>query len=238
MTDTTLRADQADATAVTKGTTTLRADQAELIVVGYRTDGGTPPPGSNSDMLARLKMVMPPWFGQPAGKPTPVLDGLLTGPATELAFVYRLIAFVKQQTRLSTMTGGWLDLFAQDFFGTDLLRKTGEKDDPYRTRIKAALFHNSNTKKAILDSIAEITSATPTIIQWFDPSKTGVWRNGSKTVRSAYWNVNTTANPARWTGPGVWIEIAVSDQETRRLLFVALRRYKAAGIKIYLKFTS
>lgn len=237
MADTTVRADQLDATAVIKGTTTVRADQLDIVVVGYRTDGGTAPPGSITDLLNRLEMLMPPWFGELSGRTKPVLDGFLTGPATILSWFKSLIDFVKLQTRLSTMSGGFLDLFAQDYFGSDLLRKTGELDDAYRIRIKAEFFKASNTKAALIAAIADITSATPTFIEWWRTDQTGVWDGAAGNGRT-YWDVNTTDTPFRWTSPGVFLEISVTDSETRRLIFVALCRYKAEGIVIWVKFPS
>jgi len=186
---------------------------------------------SVSDLVKRLKQTAPPWFGDLSGAKAPVWTGFLTGPATMLAWYKDLVDFVQSLTRLSTMTGGWLDLFAQDFFGDDLLRETAETDASYRDRIKNEFFKASNTQAAILAAIAEITSVTPNIIEWWRCDKTGAWGH-------FFWNVSTTARPFRWASPGIYFEIAVSDQETRRRIFVALRRYKAEGIVIMVKFTS
>lgn len=193
--------------------------------------------GDKADMLSRLKSVIPPWFGQDTGIDTPVLNGLLTGPAASLSWFYDLFSFVKQQSRLSTMTGGWLDLFAQDFFGSDLLRKSGESDDTYRARIKAEFFRPSNTKAAILSAVAEITTASPRLIEWWRCDLTGVM-DGADGAGRMFFDVDTVKVPGRMTSPGVFFEIEVSDQETRRLIFVALCRYKAQGVVIWVKFTS
>src|ERR1700727_986655 len=100
--------------------------------------------GDQSDMLARLKAVLPSgWFplsvvGQPSN--TPILDGLLSGPAWALSWVYTLIEYANDQTRIATATDVWLDLAALDYFGGNLTRNPGESDSAFSARIRANLL--------------------------------------------------------------------------------------------------
>lgn len=147
--------------------------------------------GDQADIVARLKRLLPNWFGQDAG-PTPVLDALLEGPAWALSFVFGLIEYTRLQIRLRTLTGGWIDLAAEDFFGDELRRKAFEADDVYRDRFRSALFEPSNTRKAISDAVEAIAGVAPRIIQPWNPSHTGRWG-------AMYWGVDTLTCPFRWT---------------------------------------
>lgn len=239
-------ADQLEAIATVKSNAanmSIQADQLEAIAVVYSSEpnvpgaSGVPPTGSNYDIRQRIKMLMPNWFGQQYGNATPVLDAFLTGPGTALGFVYKMIAFVKKQTRLSTASGGWLDLFAQDFFGTDLLRNDDEDDDTYRARIKAALFSASNTKAALVAALALVSDATPIFTEWWRADESGVW-DGDDGAGRMFWDVDTDDTPFHLVSPGVFLEIDETDSETRRLIFVALTRKKAEGVTIWVKFSS
>src|SRR3954462_14546735 len=95
--------------------------------------------GDASDILQRLRKTpdgMPQgWFpeaGDTIGttsSPTPVLDSILSGFAETLAWIYSLLAYSQQQTRLSTSTDGFLELSALDYFGPGQFpRLSGESD--------------------------------------------------------------------------------------------------------------
>ena len=78
--------------------------------------------GDQQDMLARLRAVLPTrWFPDSA----PVLDGLLSGLASGWSWVYQQLQYVKAQTRIATATDIWLDIIADDYFGSSLARRTG-----------------------------------------------------------------------------------------------------------------
>lgn len=128
--------------------------------------------GDQADLTARLKAVLPRWFGNGA---TPALDGLLQAPAWALSFVYSLIAYAKAQTRISTATGGWLDLIAADFFGARSLRRTGQSDQSYRANILATILRPKVTHDAMVQALTTLTGRPPIVIEPSRVADTGAW---------------------------------------------------------------
>src|SRR5260370_39291501 len=80
--------------------------------------------GQIPDIVSRLRATLAPWFPDPAQ--APVLTSILTSQADQFAFVYQLLQFAANQTRIKSASGGWLDLIAWDFFGSRFLRRLGE----------------------------------------------------------------------------------------------------------------
>lgn len=142
--------------------------------------------GDQADIQARLRSLLPSnWF--PNG-PLPILDSVLAGCAAALSYAYGFLNFAKQQMRLATSSGGFLDLYAYDFFGFGLLRRTGEGDASYIARISANLFAPKVTRQAMVDALTELTGKTPTIFEPWNPIDTGGFFN--------------PANPTSGTGLG------------------------------------
>jgi hypothetical protein len=146
--------------------------------------------GSQSDILSRIKALLPPWFGD---GPTPVLDGIVTGPATTLSFVYALIQYVKTQARIATETGGFLDLASSDFFGTSLPRQPAETDAAFLTRIKAAFFPSRNTVGAMTAALTAL-GLTVEIIEPWNPMETSAIGETLYYSRSGYLGSRTLNN--------------------------------------------
>jgi len=122
--------------------------------------------GDQSDMLARIKAVLPiRWFPDT----TPVLDGLLTGLAWAWAWIYSLLTYVRTQTRIATATDVWLDIIANDFFGSRLERRAGQDDDAFRLLIQSNLLREHGTRQAIISAVQDLTGRTPAI---FEPMRT------------------------------------------------------------------
>lgn len=82
-----------------------------------------------------------------------MLNALLQGVGSVFAWVWGLLTSTNEQTRLATMTGAFLDMFAADFFGTGMPRKQGESDDEYRRRIQEALFPSLSTRPDVENTI-------------------------------------------------------------------------------------
>ena len=122
--------------------------------------------GDQTDMLARVRATLPPWFPSPS----PVIDGALTGIAATLAFVYSLIQYAAAQTRIATASGGWLDLIAWDFFGARFTRRQTEIDDSFRPRILQEILRPRATRAAIVRMLKDLTGRAPAI---FEPWNTG-----------------------------------------------------------------
>jgi hypothetical protein len=129
--------------------------------------------GDAPDIFTRLKGMLPSrWFGT-ASDSAPLIDGVLYGLATSLAFIYSLYAYAKLQTRIMSATDGWLDLIAVDFFGANgLRRKPGQSDTSYRTLIIANLFREKATRKAITMALQTLTGRTPIIVEPRRPADT------------------------------------------------------------------
>lgn len=113
---------------------------------------------SQNGFALRVRQLLPAgWFPNPPSsgeeEKAPVLNALLQGFGSVFSWVWELINETDKQTRLSTMTGAFLDMFAADFFGTGMPRKQGESDDEYRKRIQEALFPSLGTRPDVENTI-------------------------------------------------------------------------------------
>lgn len=127
--------------------------------------------GDKNDILARLKAVLPPWFPYV----TPILDGLLSGPANALSFAYSLLAFGRLQTRLATISGGFLDLLAYDFFGLAFQRNLNEADAAFNARVKAEVFRPRATRAGLIKALTDLTGVAPVVFEPMRPLDTGAY---------------------------------------------------------------
>jgi len=70
--------------------------------------------GDSNDILTRVKMLIPfRWFSWVA----PIRDAILGGLSDSMAWCYSWIVYAKQQSRIATSTGPFLDLISYDFLG-------------------------------------------------------------------------------------------------------------------------
>jgi hypothetical protein len=135
--------------------------------------------GDQVDMLGRLKAVLPGrWFGSE----TPILDGILSGFAWALAWMFALIQGVSAQLRLLTATGVGLDIISADFFGATMQRKPGEADEGFRKRLKSALFLPRATRPAMVAALVALTGRAPRIFEPRRPADTGGWGHPGMTA--------------------------------------------------------
>ena len=138
--------------------------------------------GDARDILTRLKAVLPgDWFpltstGQPSA--SPILDGVLSGPAWALSWAYSLIQYVQLQQRIATATDVFLDLAARDYFGGTLTRNGGETDSVFSARIQAALLPAAATRSAMIAALTNLTGTAPGIFEPFNPLDTGAYNYG------------------------------------------------------------
>lgn len=133
--------------------------------------------GDTTDIVARIRSVLPPWFGDEEN--SPILTAVLTGFATGYAVIYDMIQFVKLQTRVATATGGFLDMIAFDFFGFRVLRKTGQSDVSFRARIITEILRPRGTRPSVIRVLEDLTGRTPTVFEPRRPADTGAWNNGA-----------------------------------------------------------
>lgn len=127
--------------------------------------------GDQSDIFARIKSVLPRWFG-PA---SPFLDALLQGVANSHAFAYSLYLYAKLQTRLMTATDGWLDVIAADYFGAALMRAANQSDANFRAKIIINMFRERGTRYAITKVLTDLTGRAPIIFEPLRPADTGAY---------------------------------------------------------------
>lgn len=127
--------------------------------------------GDQDDLFSRIWSVLAPWFGDPTT--SPVIAAAVQGAAWALAFIYSLYAFAKAQTRFATMSGGWLDLGAGDFFGDRLPRFGGEPDSSYARRIRLEVLRDRNTRNAIDRAVFDLTGDHPTVFEPWRPADCG-----------------------------------------------------------------
>ncbi|MBV8399017.1 MAG: hypothetical protein JOZ17_09790 [Acetobacteraceae bacterium] len=127
--------------------------------------------GDQSDILARLKAVLPAgWFSDA----TPVLDAILSGPAWGWSWVYNALQYVKSQTRIATATGVWLDVAAVDFFGARIVRK-GRSDATFSAYIRREVLRDRGTRAAVAAILTDLTGRPPAIFEPSRPADTGAW---------------------------------------------------------------
>lgn len=128
--------------------------------------------GDKNDILSRLQSYLPRgWFGD--WSEAPVVGALLAGTASVFAVTYTLVMFIWAQTRLATSSGGWIDLWAADFFGGNLPRKPNESDASYIARIQYTIFQQRATRPAMNRVLTQLTGRAPIIFEPNRPLDTG-----------------------------------------------------------------
>lgn len=128
--------------------------------------------GSQSDVTNRLQQYLPRgWFGD--FSQTPNLNGVLAAIASTFSAIYAFVLLMWAQTRLQTSSAGWVDMWAADFFGTNLPRNVGETDAAFVARIQAALFQPRGTRPAMVSVLTNLTGQAPIIFEPMNPIDTG-----------------------------------------------------------------
>ncbi|HHL2824789.1 TPA: hypothetical protein ACQ431_003020 [Citrobacter murliniae] len=128
--------------------------------------------GDQDDFVSRIKSIMPmKWFDDT----NPVLEAVINGYASALAWVHQLYAYAVLQTRILTATGGWLDIAAYDFFGERVKRAAGQSDEDFLNIIRINLFRERGTRQAIIDVLEDLTGNKPLIIEPARPQDCGCY---------------------------------------------------------------
>lgn len=133
--------------------------------------------GDKADMSSRLALLMPNgWFTVGLSS---LRDAVLAGAASALSFAYQLLAYVQLQTRIATATDGFLDMISGDFFGTTLVRASGQTDASFRARIISSLFRERGTRNAVSIVLTQLTGRAPLIFEPMRPADTGAYGIGA-----------------------------------------------------------
>jgi hypothetical protein len=211
--------------------------------------------GDVPNVLARLRAVLPPWFPAVA----PVLNGLLSGFATNASWLYSLYQFAQAQTRIRTASGAWLDLVAWDYFGPTFTRRLGESDASFQSRILTFLLLPRNTVSGITRMLIALTGRTPSIIE--PAIGTGGWDQATAFAfdNAGCWSGSTLSITAfRPPGQGVpgvdgfdgsiggfdsgaveWADLGqITGQVTDAEITMRVRQWVAAGVNYTLTITS
>lgn len=217
--------------------------------------------GDQDDIYARLRRLMPPWFGNEDD--SPVVVAALQGAAWSLAFVYSLFQFAKLQTRIATSIGGWIDLASADYFGDQLRRFGFENDTSYSRRVRLEILRDRNTRNGIDRAVFDLTGNHPSIYEAFRPADCGGW--GLPVFALGYtgaWGsfgaaaevIITTPAPKGYGIPnrpgwndthgGVGDTFSLADDTdvvangpTQADVLKALERVRTAGLLYYVRFT-
>ncbi len=130
--------------------------------------------GSPADFVNRMMTVLPArWFPDTA----PVLTGVLSGIASVWAALYALLMFVRQQARIGTASGVFLDMVARDFFGT-ALERGGLSDASFRVAILRRILRQGGTRAGLSAELTALTGTAPTLIEGARPADCGTWNGG------------------------------------------------------------
>ena len=126
--------------------------------------------GDTDDMAGRIRSLIPvQWFADDA----PNLQALLKGLGRAWSGLFKLLNRVKEQARINTASGVFLDLASKDYLGTSLPRRTGEVDELYRARILASVLQPRATRQALVSALSLLTGKAPVIFEPFNTSDTG-----------------------------------------------------------------
>lgn len=129
--------------------------------------------GDQTDVFARLRSALPPWFGDITQ--APLVGAVLTALATTQSFIYSLIVYATMQLRIMTATDGWLDMIAADFFGPTFFRHAGQSDASFRVAIIANLLRPRGTRAAVISILTQLTGRAPLLVEFNRPTDCGAY---------------------------------------------------------------
>ena len=169
--------------------------------------------GDQQDMLSRLRTALPTrWFPDEA----PILTGLLDGLASAWSWAHDLLQYVAAQTRIATASDIWLDIIAQDYFGSRVTRRAGQGDDVFRDHIRRELFRERGTREAVVSVLQDLTGRAP-----------GVFEPGRTTDTGGYTSLNGGGGGIAYGAAGGWGSLALPFQ-----CFITAYRPTGSGIAV------
>lgn len=126
-----------------------------------------------------IELVPPSWTSTEAKQRGGVFWTLMSAIGTILSLVKTVIKQVQAQFRLATATGIFLDTYSHDYFGVGteraLPRQLNETDDSFRARIRAEILRQKATKPGIRRAVAEVTGASPIVVEDIDINTSSSW---------------------------------------------------------------
>lgn len=123
--------------------------------------------GDQADIASRLRAVLPTkWFADYA----PILEAILDGLAASWNLIFDILTYVEAQTRITSSQDVWLDVTANDFFGSNLARRPSEADSSFGVRIRREILRLRGTRAAVTSVLLDLTGRKPII---FEPTCAG-----------------------------------------------------------------
>ncbi|GBQ20856.1 hypothetical protein AA0472_0267 [Acetobacter estunensis NRIC 0472] len=186
--------------------------------------------GDLKDIAARIRAVLPAsWFPSVAEKNTPVLDGVLAGLAWPWTAMYGLLTYIRNQSRLQTGTGNFVDMAATDYFGGSLPRVSGESDADYIARIQKEFVVKRNTRAAFEEQIDSLTTQGRIFEPWRAPDCACYGRDA--------FNADTRRYGSRSSPGCVFVEVDDASAD-KSALATALLKTKSEGIDVFIAIKS
>jgi hypothetical protein len=160
-----------------------------------------------TDFSGRLLRLLPGgWFPAVA----PRLLAVLQAPAVMFSLIYGMIIFSKAQQRVGSAGGAFLDLAAQDYFGSALPRLEYELDPAYAARIRYNLTAPRGTFDGMTSMLEQLTGNSPVIFQPNNIAQTGGWATqGNPTAGGGVFAFYDGAGEG---GAGLWGSMALPCQ--------------------------
>lgn len=127
----------------------------------------TPAVGTPDDIARRVNLLIPfRWFSLGAR----IKNAIVGGISDAASWSYSWITYVRQQLRVVSATGPWLDVVAFDYFNSYIMRKQGQSDAIFRSIIQKELIRERVTRPGMVQAITDLTGRTPII---FEPALNG-----------------------------------------------------------------
>jgi hypothetical protein len=142
--------------------------------------------GDSNDILSRVKRLIPNgWFSYVA----PNRDAIMGAASDLAAWCYSWIGYAKAQSRLATAYGVWLDIWANDFLGSSLVRGGAQDDDTFRALVKATILRERVTRAGMIQAMKNITGHTPSIFEPWNTGDTGAYSSQTQKYGSMGYGV-------------------------------------------------
>lgn len=218
--------------------------------------------GTQEDFAQRLAALLPAgWYPNAiVGDGTnPVLDSTLSATGQALSRLWTLLTYVQMQTRISSASEANLDVIAQDFLGSEIVRKVNETDDQFRTRIQQAILAPRITREALSQNIEALTGTKPTIVVPSSANDTGAWDTAQTAWDVGLWGsediprdvfITVTLPPGggvpnamgwdvgAWDSPQtVWTDdsmavVGITEQD----VYDVINRTRPVNVRVWVKF--
>src|SRR5262249_5744912 len=94
-------------------------------------------------------------------------------------WAYSWLPYIKQQLRIVSASGPWLDVVGFDYFNTFIMRKRGQTDATWRAIIQRELIRERVTRAGMVQAITDLTGRTPIVFEPWNTGDAGALDNGT-----------------------------------------------------------